>query len=159
MKEVVYRHYHRLVEEEKKMPDLLLVDGGLNQIKSAALALLEAGASVPLFGLVKNDKHQTSGLMDGSGKIYPIENRNLFFLLTRMQDEVHRFAISFHQEKRNKAMKVSYLDDVPGLGPKRKEMIYRAYSDIDKLKNASIEELSQFLPNDVATTLFNKIHK
>ena len=159
MKEVVYRHYHRLVEEEKKMPDLLLVDGGLNQIKSAALALLEAGASVPLFGLVKNDKHQTSGLMDGSGKIYPIENRNLFFLLTRMQDEVHRFAISFHQEKRNKAMKVSYLDDVPGLGPKRKEMIYRAYSDIDKLKNASIEELSQFLPNDVATALFNKIHK
>ena len=159
MKEVVYRHYHRLVEEEKKMPDLLLVDGGLNQIKSAALALLEAGASVPLFGLVKNDKHQTSGLMDGSGKIYPIENRNLFFLLTRMQDEVHRFAISFHQEKRNKAMKVSYLDDVPGLGPKRKEMIYRAYSDIDKLKNASVEELSQFLPNDVATTLFNKIHK
>lgn len=159
MKEVIYRHYKRLVEEEKKFPDLLLVDGGLNQIKSAALALLEAGAVVPLFGLVKNDKHQTSGLMDGSGKLYPIDNQKLFFMLTRMQDEVHRYAISFHKEKRNKGMKVSILDDIPGLGDRRKEMLFRAYPDIDKLKNASIEELSQILPLEVAQSLFNKLHK
>lgn len=159
MKEVIYRHYKRLVEEEKKLPDLLLVDGGLNQIKSAALALLEAGAVVPLFGLVKNDKHQTSGLMDGSGKLYPIDNQKLFFMLTRMQDEVHRYAISFHKEKRNKGMKVSILDDIPGLGDRRKEMLFRAYPDIDKLKNASIEELSQILPIEVAQSLFNNLHK
>ena len=158
MKEVIYRHYKRLVDEDKKMPDLLLVDGGLNQIKSAAIALLEAGASVPLYGLVKNNKHQTSGLIDGNGKIYPIENQKLFFLLTRMQDEVHRYAISFHKEKRNKGMKVSYLDDIPGLGARRKEMIYRAYADIDAIKNASIEELSQILPKDVAESLYNKLH-
>ena len=158
MKEVIYRHYKRLADENQKFPDLLLVDGGLNQIKSAALALLEAGVSVPLYGLVKNNKHQTSGLIDGSGKIYPIENQKLFFLLTRMQDEVHRYAISFHKEKRNKGMKVSYLDDIPGLGSRRKEMIYRAYSDIDKIKNASIEELSQILPKDVAEALYNKLH-
>ena len=159
MKEVVYRHYKRIVDEDKKLPDLLLVDGGLNQIKAAALALLEAGASIPLYGLVKNDKHQTSGLMDGSGKLYPIENQKLFFMLTRMQDEVHRYAISFHKEKRNKAMRVSLFDDVPGLGERRKEMLYRAYPDLDKLKNASVEELSQILPNDVAQSLFNKLHK
>ena len=158
MKEVVYRHYKRLVDEEKKLPDLLLVDGGLNQINAAALALLEAGANVPLFGLYKNDKHQTSGLIDGSGKTYELNNKNLFFMLTRMQDEVHRFAINFHKEKRNKGMKVSILDDIPGLGEKRKEMLLRAYQDLNSLKNASIEEFSQILPDEVARALYNKLH-
>ena len=157
MKEVIYRHYKRLVDEEKKLPDLLLVDGGLNQIKAAALALLEAGANVPLFGLYKNDKHQTSGLIDGSGKTYELNDKNLFFMLTRMQDEVHRFAIAFHKEKRNKGMKVSILDDIPGLGEKRKEMLLRAYRDLNALKNASIEEFSQILPRDVAENLYNKL--
>ena len=157
MKEVVYRHYKRLVDEEKKLPDLLLVDGGLNQINAAALALLEAGANVPLFGLYKNDKHQTSGLIDGSGKTYELNDKNLFFMLTRMQDEVHRFAIAFHKEKRNKGMKVSILDDIPGLGEKRKEMLLRAYRDLNSLKNASIEEFSQILPRDVAENLYNKL--
>lgn len=158
MKEVVYRHYKRLVDENKKLPDLLLVDGGLNQINAAAIALLEAGANIPLFGLCKNDKHQTSGLIDGSGNTYELKNKNLFFLLTRMQDEVHRFAISFHKEKRNKGMKVSILDNIPGLGEKRKEMVLRAYQDINSLKNASIEEFAQILPRDVAVALFNKLH-
>lgn len=158
MKEVIYRHYKRLVEEEKKLPDLLLVDGGLNQINAAAIALLEAGANVPLFGLYKNDKHQTSGLIDGSGKTYEINDKSLFFMLTRMQDEVHRFAISFHKEKRNKAMRASILDDIEGLGEKRKEMLYRAYKDLDSLKNASVEEFSQILPKEVAEALYNKLH-
>ena len=158
MKEVIYRHYKRLVEEEKKLPDLLLVDGGLNQINAAAIALLEAGANVPLFGLYKNDRHQTSGLIDGSGKTYEIDDKSLFFMLTRMQDEVHRFAISFHKEKRNKAMRASILDDIEGLGEKRKEMLYRAYKDLDSLKNASVEEFSQILPKEVAEALYNKLH-
>ena len=158
MKEVIFRHYKRLVDENQKMPDLLLVDGGLNQINAAALALLEAGANVPLFGLYKNDKHQTAGLIDGSGKTYELDDKNLFFMLTRMQDEVHRFAISFHKEKRNKAMRTSILDNIPGLGDKRKEMIYRAYPDLEALKNASIEEFSQILPQEVAEALFYKLH-
>ena len=158
MKEVVYRHYKRLIDEEKKLPDLLLVDGGLNQINAAALALLEAGANIPLFGLYKNDKHQTAGLIDGSGKTYELDDKNLFFMLTRMQDEVHRFAISFHKEKRNKALKTSILDDVPGLGDRRKDMIYRAYPDLNSLKNASLEDFEQILPSDVANALYNKLH-
>ncbi len=111
-----------------------------------------------MFGLVKNDKHQTRGLMDKDGNIYPIENKAIFFLLTRMQDEVHRFAISFHREKRSKAMKSTLLDDVPGLGVKGKEKIYRAYQDINLLNEASLEDLEQILPKKVALNLYNKLH-
>ena len=158
MEEITYRHYSRLVNENGKLPDLILVDGGQKQIKVTVKALESAKADIPVFGLVKNDKHQTRGLMDIEGNIYPIENKNIFFLLTRMQDEVHRFAISFHKEKRSKAMKSSLLDNVPGLGEKGKEKIYRAYQDINLLKEASLEELEQILPKKVALNLYNKLH-
>ncbi len=158
MEEIVYRRYSRLKEENKEMPDLILVDGGLNQINAASRALEKAGVTIYLFGLVKNNKHQTAGLMDKEGNIYDIENKNIFFLLTRMQDEVHRFAITFHQSLRNKSMKTSILDGVKGLGAKRKELLNKAYPDISLLKEATIEELSQLLPREVAEALYNKLH-
>ena len=158
MEEVTYRRYSRLKEENKEMPDLILVDGGLNQIHAAERALDKAGVSINLFGLVKNNKHQTAGLMDKEGNIYDIENKNIFFMLTRMQDEVHRFAITFHQSLRNKSMKTSILDGIKGLGDKRKELINRAYPDINLLKEATVEELSQLLPKEIATELYNKLH-
>ena len=158
MEEVTYRRYSRLKEEGKEMPDLILVDGGLNQINAASRALEKADVSINLFGLVKNNKHQTAGLMDKEGNIYDIENKNIFFLLTRMQDEVHRFAITFHQSLRNKSMKSSLLDGIKGLGDKRKELINRAYPDINLLKEATVEELSQLLPKEVAEELYNKLH-
>ena len=158
MEEVTYRRYSRLKEENKEMPDLILVDGGLNQIHAAQRALVKAGVSINLFGLVKNNKHQTAGLMDKEGNIYDIENKNIFFMLTRMQDEVHRFAITFHQSLRNKSMRTSILDDIKGLGAKRKELINRAYPDINLLKEATVEELSQLLPKEVAIDLYNKLH-
>ena len=158
MQEVITRHYSRLKKEEKKYPDLILVDGGLPQVKSASSALADIEVQIPVFGLYKNDKHSTEGLVDVDGNTYPITDKKLFFLLTRMQDEVHRFAISFHKEKRNKAMTVSLLDDVRGLGNKRKELIQRLYPDINELKNATLEDLNQILPEDVATELYNKLH-
>lgn len=158
MSEVTYRHYSRLKENKDKLPDLILVDGGINQIKAALLSVLKCNLDIPVFGLVKNDKHTTASLMDVKENIYEITNKNLFFLLTRMQDEVHRFAISYHQSKRNKSMTASILDDIPGLGERRKEQLFRAYQDISEMKNASIEELSQILPKEVATALFNKLH-
>ena len=158
MKEIIFRHYSRLKASNSKYPDLILVDGGINQIKAASKALKEAEVDIPVFGLVKNDKHQTSSLMNINEENYNIENKNLFFLLTRMQDEVHRFAISFHREKRGKAMTSSLLDGVKGLGEKRKEMIYRAYVDINQLKQASLSELEQILPSEVALALYNKIN-
>ena len=158
MEEIVYRRYSRLKEENKEMPDLILVDGGLNQINAASRALDKAEVSINLFGLVKNNKHQTAGLMDKEGNIFDIENKNIFFLLTRMQDEVHRFAITFHQSLRNKSMKTSILDGIKGLGSKRKELLNKAYPDISLLKEATVEELSQLLPKEVAEELFNKLH-
>lgn len=158
MEEIVYRRYSRLKEENKEMPDLILVDGGLNQIIAADKSLKKADVKINLFGLVKNNKHQTAGLMDINGNIFDIENKNIFFMLTRMQDEVHRFAITFHQSLRNKSMKTSILDCVKGLGAKRRELINKAYPDITLLKEATVEELSQLLPKDVAEELFNKLH-
>ena len=158
MEEIVYRRYSRLKEENKEMPDLILVDGGLNQIHAASRALEKAGVSINLFGLVKNNKHQTAGLMDKEGNIFDIENKNIFFLLTRMQDEVHRFAITFHQSLRNKSMKTSILDGIKGLGSKRKELLNKAYPDISLLKEATVEELSQLLPKEVAVELWDKLH-
>ncbi|MBE6141826.1 MAG: excinuclease ABC subunit C [Erysipelotrichaceae bacterium] len=159
MKEVTFRHYKRLKEENKKLPDLILVDGGLIQIEAAKDSLDKLGLNINLYGLYKNDRHQTSGLMDVSGNTYPIENKNLFFLLTRMQDEIHRFAITFHREKRNKKMTASILDDIKGLGSRRAQMIRKAYPDIVELKNASINELAQIIPLEVAEALYNKLHQ
>ena len=158
MEEVVYRRYSRLKDENREMPDLILVDGGLNQINAASRALEKADVSINLFGLVKNNKHQTAGLMDKEGNIFDIENKNIFFLLTRMQDEVHRFAITFHQSLRSKNMKSSLLDGIKGLGSKRKELLNRAYPDISLLKEATVEELSQLLPKEVAQELYDKLH-
>ena len=135
-----------------------MVDGGLPQVKSASAALSDIQVQIPVFGLYKNDKHSTEGLIDLDGNTYPITDKKLFFLLTRMQDEVHRFAISFHKEKRNKAMTVSILDGVRGLGSKRKELIQKLYPDINELKNATLEDLNQILPEDVAEELYNKLH-
>ena len=158
MEEIVYRRYSRLKEENKEMPNLILVDGGLNQIIAADKALKQADVTINLFGLVKNNKHQTAGLMDINGNVFDIENKNIFFMLTRMQDEVHRFAITFHQSLRNKSMKSSILDGIKGLGAKRRELINKAYPDITLLKEATVEELSQLLPKDVAEELYYKLH-
>ena len=158
MEEVITRHYSRLKNENKKYPDLILVDGGLPQVKSATKALKDIEVDIPVFGLYKDDKHSTSGLIDIDGNTYPIENKKLFFLLTRMQDEVHRFAISFHKEKRNKAMTVSIFDEVKGLGNKRRELLSKFYPDISSLKEATVEELAQILPQEVAQSVYNKLH-
>ena len=158
MEEVITRHYSRLKEENKKLPDLILVDGGLPQVKSASEALKKIEINVPVYGLFKNDKHSTSGVIDIDGIEYSITNKKLFFLLTRMQDEVHRFAISFHKEKRNKAMTVSIFDGIRGLGQKRRELLQRFYPDISNLKEASIDELSQIIPSDIASELYHKLH-
>ena len=159
MNEVITRHYSRLKNENKKMPDLILVDGGLPQVKSATNALKNIEVDIPVFGLYKDDKHSTSGLIDIDENTYPIEDKKLFFLLTRMQDEVHRFAISYHKEKRNKAMTVSIFDEVKGLGSKRKELLQHFYPDIISLKEASVEDLSQILPKDVALALYDKLRE
>ncbi len=158
MVEVVRRRYRRLKEEGASYPDLILTDGGLGQVHATLEALESIEVSIPVYGLYKNDKHQTEGIIDNDGVIYPIDSKSpLFFLLMRMQDEVHRFAISFHKKERLKNMHSSIFDGVKGIGEKRKEVLRKNYPSIDSLKNASIEELKQILPPEVAKALYDKI--
>ena len=158
MKEVIYRRYSRAKEENNLNCDLILTDGGLGQVHAAKESLDALELNIPVYGLFKNDKHQTSGLIDKDGNVYPISNKSkLFFLLMRMQDEVHRFAISFHKEKRSKGMNKSIYDEIKGIGEKRKEILKKNYPTLDDLKSATVEELSQFLPKDVAISLKEKI--
>lgn len=159
MKEIITRHYTRLKNSSKQMPDLILVDGGLIQIKAASEALTSIEVKIPVFGLYKDDKHQTKGLMDIDSNTYSFENKSIFFLLTRMQDEVHRFAISFHKEVRRKAMTKSIFDSVKGIGRRRREILEKAFPDINALRNATIEELQQYLPLDVAIALSTELNK
>lgn len=157
MKEVIYRRYSRLKEENQQMPDLIIVDGGENQIQAAKEVLSKIDVKINLVGLVKDDKHRTRALMNESLKEIPIENKNLFIFLTKMQDSVHRYAISTHIKKRNKSMFNSIFDDVKGIGKKRKELLIKQFPTLIDLKKASIEELSQFIPKESAIELAKKL--
>lgn len=158
MVEVVSRRYGRLKEEGQEFPDLILVDGGLPQIHAALEGLEKAGVKINVFGLYKNDKHQTEGIIDEEGVIYPLDSKSpLFFLLMRMQDEVHRFAITFHRDLRKKHMKTSIFDGIKGLGEKRKEILHKHYPTLESLKSATVEELEQLFPRDVAIAIKEKI--
>ncbi len=158
MKEVMNRRYSRLKENHEPMPDLILTDGGLGQIHAGKEVIQELELNIPVFGLFKNDRHQTKGLMDEDGNVISLDDdKSLFFLLVRMQDEVHRFAITFHHQKRSKNFTKSILDDIPGLGSKRQQLLLKQYQDIDQLKKATVEELSQFLPVEVAKALKEKL--
>ena len=160
MTEIVKRRYSHLKEESKEFPDLIIVDGGLGQINASKKALYEINVNINLAGLYKNDKHLTEGLMDVNGNKYVIDSKSpLFFFLMRMQDEVHRYAITFHRELRSKSMISSIFDDIEGLGKKRKELLLSRYPTIKDIDNASIEELSQILPLNVAKTIKDKIEQ
>ncbi|MBO8427184.1 MAG: excinuclease ABC subunit C [Firmicutes bacterium] len=158
MKEVITRRYTRLKEENDIMPDLIILDGGLNQVNIGLEVLKSLGLNLNIVGLVKSDKHKTSGLVTPSGEeFYFDDNKPLFYLLTRMQDEVHRYAITTHIKKRNKNMFKSIFDDTKGLGPKKIELLNKSFPNINDLKNAKIEELEQILPKNLAISVLNKI--
>lgn len=156
MKEVIYRRYYRVLMEGLEKPDLIIVDGGKGQIKVAKEVIDALNLDIMVCGLAKDDRHSTSMLLDGNGEEVVIDRKSeLFFLLTRMQDEVHRYAISFHKNVRSKSLFQSILDDVEGIGPKRKKALLKKFGSVKRLKEASIEELETVLPKEVAANLFN----
>lgn len=158
MEEVLTRRYSRLKKEHQTMPDLVLLDGGIEQIEIAKKVFSKLDIKINLAGLVKNDKHRTNSLINSSGEIIDLsDKKRLFFMLTRMQDEVHRFAITSHRNKRNKYMFKSIFDDIPGLGEKRIELIYKNYPTLSLLKNANLIELEQIIPKKTADILYKKI--
>lgn len=159
MREAMTRHYTRKLEEKATLPDLIIVDGGLGQLNIAKEVKDTLKLAIPLAGLYKNEKHQTKGLLDESGQIITIDHQSkLFFLLMRMQEEVHRFAITSHRNKRRKGVFVSVLDQIKGLGLKRKQLLLERYPDINDLKKASLEELSQLIPSQIALELKTKLN-
>lgn len=159
MKEVVYRRYFRLLKEQGRFPDLLIVDGGYLQIEAAKEIIEALDVPVTLCGLVKDDHHRTSNLMDASGHILSVQrDSSLFFFLTQMQDEVHRFAITYHRKLRGKAMTKSILDEVEGIGEVRKKEIWKHFKSLKRLKEATVEDISQVVPVKAAQNIYNILH-
>lgn len=160
MKEVIYRRYYRLLMEQKEMADLIIADGGLGQIKVAKEVIDSLNLSVHICGLSKDDKHSTAMLLDEDGNQVPIDTKSpLFFLLTRMQDEVHRYAISFHRQVRSKSLFSSILDEVEGIGEARKKKLLNHFKSVKKMKEASLEELEAVIPKNTAAKLYEVLHK
>ena len=156
MKEVIYRRYYRALIE-KDLPDLILVDGGINQIRAAKDVLISLNLRIKVCGLVKNDKHRTNDLLDGDTlEIYDIDRTsNLFHYLTRMQDEVHRYTINYHRQIRSKGSISSILDNIPGIGNKRSKDLIKRFGSVKRMKEASLGELCEIIPEDIAKLLIN----
>ena len=152
MREVIYRRYFRVLRDNLEKPDLILVDGGIGQVNVAREVISSLGMNIPVAGLKKDDTHSTNMLL---GK-YPLEeipikkDSYLFLLLTRMQDEVHRYTITYHKDIRSKGALTSILDNIDGIGEVRKKNILKKYKTIDKMKEASLEELKEIMPENIA---------
>lgn len=158
MKEVIYRRYHRVLIEKLDAPDLIVVDGGKIQMEAASTTLNMLGMNIPICGLKKNDRHKTSALIYNEVEIPIDSHSNVFHLLERMQDEVHNFTIRYHKDIRSKGALESVLDNISGIGAKRKKELLKRFGSIEKIKEASVEELSIILPINVAYEL-NKYFK
>ncbi|BBM18737.1 UvrABC system protein C [Enterococcus avium] len=161
MREVIYRRYSRVLKEGLPFPDLIVIDGGKGQVDVARDVLAnQLGIDIPIAGLAKDDKHKTSELLYGPElNVVPLErNSQEFFLLQRIQDEVHRFAITFHRQLRSKNSFASKLDNIEGLGPKRKKMLLKEFKSLKNIQAASIEELQKVgLPKTVAESTHNQL--
>jgi excinuclease ABC subunit C len=144
MKEVVFRRYKRLLEEEQPLPDLIVADGGKGQMEVIRQAVQdELGLDIPIAGLAKNDRHRTNELLYGfPARVIGLKtDSELFRSLTHLQDEVHRFAIEFHRNKRSKRALHSELDDIKGIGPKTRDELLNALKSVKKIKEATMETL------------------
>lgn len=158
MKEVLTRRYSRLKEDKLPLPDLIILDGGKTQLEVGKEVLKNLNLDINITSLFKDDNHRTKGLLTSDfNEVEIVNNEELFFMLTRMQDEVHRYAISIHRNKRNKDMFKSIFDDIPNIGDARIEKLKKTYPTISDLKSATIEELSQIIPSSSAKILLEKI--
>lgn len=158
MREVVRRRYTRALKEGLPLPDLIIIDGGKGHLAAASDVLEnELGLYIPMAGLVKDDKHKTSHLIIGDPPEPVMLERNSqeFYLLQRIQDEVHRFAITFHRQLHGKSVIQSALDDIPGIGDKRKKILLKHFGSLKKMKEASVTEFVEAgMPKNVAETIY-----
>ncbi|AGA22190.1 UvrABC system protein C UvrC [Bacillus subtilis subsp. subtilis str. BSP1] len=152
-----------MLRENLPLPDLIIIDGGKGQINAARDVIEnELGLDIPIAGLAKDEKHRTSNLLIGEPLevVYLERNSQEFYLLQRIQDEVHRFAISFHRQIRGKSAFQSVLDDIPGIGEKRKKMLLKHFGSVKKMKEASLEDIKKAgVPTAAAQLLYDKLQK
>lgn len=161
MQEVIYRRLFRAKKNKSILPDVIIVDGGKSQI-NAAKEIFESLeiSSICLLGLLKNEKHQTSSLMNDKFEIYDIDKETeLFYFLTNMQDEVHRFAISYHKRLRKKKFKESILDEIENIGYKRKQKLLSHFKTIDRIKDAGIEQLTAIVGRKSGQSVYDFFRK
>ncbi len=157
MEEVIYRRYFRVLKDHLTPPDLIIVDGGINQVNVARKVIASLKLNIPVAGLKKDSFHNTNALI-GNNPITDIsvdKRSPLFQLLNIMQEEVHRFSISFHRDNRSKGALASTLDLVGGIGAKRRQLLLKQYGSLRNIKKASLDELQTILPHNVALNLYN----
>lgn len=155
MREVLYRRYYKVLMENLQKPDLIVMDGGYTQVSVAKEIISSLGLSIPIIGLQKNKKHRTSSIVSEDGSILPVKNdSNLFLFLSRIQEEVHRYAITYHRNMKAKGALSSVLDVVPGIGEVRKRELLKKFSSLKKMREASCEELSKVVGDEVAKSLY-----
>ena len=161
MAEAVRRRYTRVLKEKRPLPNLIIVDGGIGHMNTVKSVLLdEMSLDIPVAGLAKNDKHQTAELLFGDdAEIVPLKkNSQSFYLLQRIQDEVHRFAISFHRNLRSKSQSMSVLDNIEGVGPKRKQKLLKHFGSIKRMKEKDVDDFTEIgIPKKVAEHIIESI--
>ena len=156
MREVLYRRYFKVLMENLQAPDLIVMDGGFNQVSVAKEIIDSLGLKIRIIGLVKDKKHRTNSIIDETGRVLEVRNdSNLFLFFSKIQEEVHRYAITYHRNIKAKGALASVLDVVPGIGEVRKKELLKRFGSLKKLKEASIEELNSVVSRDVAEDLFN----
>jgi excinuclease ABC subunit C len=161
MKEVVYRRYHRLIEEEQPLPDLIVADGGKGQMEVIRQAVQdELGLDIPIAGLAKNDRHRTNELLYGfPPRVIGLKDTSeLFRVLTQLQDEVHRFAIEFHRNRRSKHALESGLDTIKGIGPKTRDELLNALKSVKRIREANMETISKVIGPAKAKIVYEHFH-
>lgn len=160
MKEVIYRRYYKVLMEDLTPPDVIVMDGGFNQVKIAVDIIRSLGLNIRVIGLVKNDKHKTSSIIDEEGRVLNVKSdSNLFLFFSKIQEEVHRFAITYHRNIKAKGALSSVLDMVPGIGEVRKKELLKKFGSLKKMKEATVEKLSEVVSHDVAVILFDYLQK
>lgn len=160
MREVTYRRYQKMLIEQSKSPDLILIDGGKGQVNAAQEVITSLGLNIAVAGLKKNQKHQLEALVFQNEVIPLLKNSQTYKLLLELSEEVHRFAITFHRSTRDKIAHQSYLDGIKGIGPKRKSLILKNFKSIEEIKKASFKQLKEIgLPDETIKALKGAIHE
>ncbi len=162
MHQVITRRFAHLKNNDSgfdERPDLLLIDGGVVHAQTAQNALNQLEISIPIFGMVKDDKHRTRALVTPQGEEIHIDSQQtVFSFIGNIQEETHRFAVSYHRNLRSKRLRYSELDSITGIGPKRKQELLKIFKSISGIKNASIDELKHVLPADAANSVYFHFH-